>query len=156
MGICAKDIMTSNVVCAVEDMTIRELAHLLNEHRITGAPVLDAAGALVGVVSTTDIVLHDDALGEGPVLESDYHKQAESGGDALWEGLAPEEVGEGRVKDIMSREVVTARVDTPIEDLAGVMHEHRIHRVVVLDGDRLAGIVSTLDILRAVMERRVS
>lgn len=156
MGICAKDIMTSEVICAVEDMTVRELAHLLRERRITGAPVLDAAGALVGVVSVSDIILHDEVFGEGPVQESNYHRQLEGEEDALWDGLAPEEVGDRRVGDIMSRGVITAQQDTPIEELAGIVYSHRIHRVIILDGERLAGIVSTMDILRAVMEKRIS
>lgn len=156
MGICARDIMTSEVIYAVEDMFVRELAHLLSEHRITGAPVLDAAGALVGVVSVSDILLHDEVFGDEPVQGSDYHRQIECHEDALWDGLAPEEVGDRRVGDIMSRGVITAQQDTPIEELAGLMYSHRIHRVIILDGDRLAGIVSTMDILKAVMEKRIS
>lgn len=156
MGICAKDIMTADVIYAVEDMTVQELAHLLNEHRITGAPVLDAVGALVGVVSASDILLHDEVFGDEPVQGSDYHRQIEGHGDALWEGLAPEEVGDRRVGDIMSRGAITAQQDTPIEELAGLMYSHRIHRVLIVDGERLTGIVSTMDILRAVMEKRIS
>ncbi len=156
MGICAKDIMTIDVIYAVEDMTVQELSQLLSEHRITGAPVLDAAGALVGVVSASDILLHDEVFGDEPVQGSDYHRQIEERGDALWEGLAPEEVGDRRVGDIMSRGAITAQQDTPIAELAGLMYSHRIHRVIILNGDRLAGIVSTMDILKAVMEKRIS
>lgn len=156
MGICAKDIMTSDVICAREDMTVQQLAHLLKEHRITGAPVVDETGALVGVVSMTDIILKDEIFGEEPVLDSDYHTQIEIQDDALWNDFAPDDLEDRRVGDIMSPEAITAQQDAPIEELAGMMCSHRIHRVIILKGDRLSGIVSTTDILKAVMDRKVS
>jgi CBS domain-containing protein len=48
--------MTAEVVCGREDITVQELVHILRQHQITGVPVLDGAGTLLGVVSTTDII----------------------------------------------------------------------------------------------------
>lgn len=156
MGVCARDIMTSDVICAREGMTIQELARLLQQHKITGVPVLGPDGVLVGVVSMTDILLHDEVFGEGPVMMSDYHKHPETGHEGWWENFAPEDAPNLRVSDIMSPEAITARHDASIADLAGMMYSNRIHRVIIVEGDRLAGIVSTMDILRAVMDGRVS
>jgi CBS domain-containing protein len=117
---------------------------------------MDASGVLVGVVSMTDIILHDEALGEAPVMDSDYYKHAEAGHDSLWDDFRPEDAPDLRVKDIMSREAITAQREASIAELAGMMYSNRIHRIIILDGDRLSGIVSTMDILRAVRDGKVS
>ena len=156
MGVRAKDIMTADLICANEDMSVQELAQLLRDNNITGAPVVDGKGMLVGVVSVSDILLKDEVFGEEPHLDSDYQKQAESSDEGLLNDLSLEDVGDQKVRDIMSSAVITAQQDAPVEDLAGVMHSNRIHRVIILEGERLAGIVSTMDILRAVMDRRIS
>ena len=156
MGVCARDIMTAEVICARKDMAVRELARLLHEHRITGGPVLDDAGALVGVVSMTDMLLHDGMIEGEPVMDSDYYKHVEAGHDSWWDDFSPEDAPDLRVAEIMSPEAITATADASIADLAGIMYTSKIHRVIILDGERLAGIVSTMDILRAVKDGRVS
>ncbi|MEC8931338.1 MAG: CBS domain-containing protein, partial [Candidatus Latescibacterota bacterium] len=60
------------------------------------------------------------------------------------------------VADIMSTNVVTAHRGTPVKELAEMMVSHDIHRIVILDGSNLVGIVGTLDILRAVSQGRLS
>ena len=154
MGVCAKDIMTSDVICAREDMTARQLVLLLQKEDVTGVPVLDENGVLSGVVSMTDIILHDELFGEGPVLESDYHKQIDVRGWYQAESIDLEDLGEHHVRDIMSPEAITVFPDAPIQDLAAIMHSHGIHRVIVVNEGRVVGIVSTMDILRVVMERK--
>jgi len=155
MSVYAKDIMTSGVVCAREDMTVQQLVQFLQQHEITGAPVLDETGVLTGVVSTTDIILQDELFGEGPVLESDYYSQIEVRGGDLKDDLVLEDLGDRRVRDIMSPDIITASQDTPMERLAGIMYVHRIHRVIIVEEGRVAGIVSTMDILQAVMETKM-
>ena len=159
MGAVAKDIMTANVISAHVDMTVDELTELLHKHSISGAPVIDALGRLVGVVSATDIILQHEILGGRPAMDSDYHRQIESRDDPLLAELFADEFRDHedqfsnhKVRDIMSADVISAQQDTPISELAGIMYNARIHRVIVLDGDRLAGIASTMDILKAVME----
>ena len=156
MGAYARDIMIAEVVCVREDMTLQQLAQQLQEHDITGAPVLDETGTLVGVVSAMDIILKNETLAERPVTDSDYHKETNTEGGYLWDDFGLEDMGDRRVRDIMSPEVVTARPETPIEELAGIMYSHRIHRVIIVEEDRLCGIVSTVDILKAVMEGKVT
>jgi len=152
MPVYAKDIMTTDVVCAREDMSAQQLVHLLREHDITGVPVLDATGSLVGVVSMTDIILQDEIFGEGPVMESAYHKQVDMSGSFLGEDFTIEDLADLQIREIMSPDVIQTSPDTPIGELAGVMFSHRIHRVVVVEHGRVAGMVSTMDILKAVMD----
>jgi len=155
MTTVAKDIMTANVISVRADMTVDELAELLHKHNISGAPVTDPSGRLVGVVSATDIILQHEILGGGAAIDSDYHRHIESRDDPLLTALFMDELGDHKVRDIMSADVISAQQDTPISELAGIMYNARIHRAIILDGDRLAGIVSTMDILKAVMEGNV-
>jgi len=113
MGVLAKDIMTTDVICGRDDITVQELVHLLRQHRITGVPVLSSAGALVGVVSTTDIILHDEDFGDGPVMSSDYHRQLEVHDNSFWDEFALHDVEPLTVKEIMSPEVWTAGGPVP-------------------------------------------
>lgn len=154
MGVKAADIMQRQVISVQEDLSIADLVALLYDHRISGVPVVDQAGALVGVISATDVLLGDMVLGQAPVLESDYHTHLEMHADN-WEELRTEPEDDRRVRELMSTGVVTARPDTPIEELAQIMYTNRIHRLIVLEGERLAGIVTTMDILRAVMEKTI-
>lgn len=154
MSVTAKHIMTSEIIPAHEKMTVLALTQLFQKHDISGAPVVDDAGHLVGVVSTTDVLLHSDVFGESPVVESEYHKQHDDAAfETLSEDFVPEDVVNLQVRDIMSTNVLSVSVDTPIEEVAKMMYTDRIHRLLVLEDSRLVGILSTMDVLRAVMER---
>ena len=156
MGVCAKDIMTAKVVCGRDTHTVQELVHLLRQHQITGVPVLNSAGGLVGVVTTTDIILHDEDFGEGPVLSSDYHRQLEVRDNNFWDEFALHDVENLLIKDIMSTEVWSAGLETPIEELVQIMFDHRIHRLIITDNHSIAGIISTMDIFKAIINQTLS
>jgi len=155
MAVKAADIMQREVISVQEGMSIADLVELLYDHRISGVPVVDEGGALVGVISATDVLLGDMVLGPAPVAETDYHTHVDIHPNQ-WEVMRIEPEDDRRVKDLMSTGVITAGPDTPVDELARIMYSNRIHRLIVLDGELLAGIVTTIDILRAVMDRRLS
>jgi CBS domain-containing protein len=147
--------MQREVISVQVEMSIADLVELLYDHRISGAPVVDETGALVGVISATDVLLGDMVLGQVPVMETDYPTHVDIHPDN-WEVMRIEPEDDRRVRDLMSTGVITVQPDTPIEELARIMYTNRIHRLLVLEGDLLAGIVTTMDLLRAVMEKQVS
>lgn len=155
MAMIASDIMNADVVSARDSMTVHQLAIVLETNQVSGVPVLDDAGSLVGVVSSSDVILTDEAFEGDPVLDSDFHTQLnDAGGDELG-GYDTAGNTDTLVRDIMSTTVITAESTASIAKLAEIMYHHHIHRVVILDDRRLVGIVSTMDILRAVMEGQV-
>lgn len=154
MGVTAADIMQREVIAVQADMSIGDLVELLYDHRISGAPVVDESGVLVGVISATDVMLGDMVLGQAPAMETDYHTHVDIHPDT-WEVMRIETEDDRRVRDLMSTGVMTAQPHTPIDELARIMHTNRIHRLIVLEGELLAGIVTTMDILRAVMDKKV-
>jgi CBS domain-containing protein len=153
-NLVAQDIMNRDVVVAQESMTVQELANFLTTNMITGAPVVDDMGKLVGVVSETDIVRsgarRDAALKEK--RESSYYLRG-------WEDkIDEEELGEFhvieeeglKVRDIMTPLIFKVTEDTSIGEMADTMIGGRIHRLIVTRDDRVVGIVTTLDMLKAI------
>ena len=152
MSLTAHDIMNPDVVTARHDLSLHQLVLLLQTNAITGLPVLDGEGELVGVVSTRDLVRVEDEQAEEE--RSHYHARTSGSISELdeWQD-------DGRdltVGDIMSVHVVSAGPNTSVKELAATMVDHDIHRVVILDGSTLDGIVGSLDILRAVSLGRLS
>ena len=141
----AKDIMTSKVIAVTPATPVGELADLLIEHRISAVPVVDS-GRLVGIVSEADL-LHRYEIGTDWIL----------GGGRWWKRLfkvnrSPEEYVRSHARDardIMTREVVTVAPDACLAEIATLLEERRIRRVPVVQEDRLVGIVSRSDLVKA-------
>ena len=142
----AKDIMRRKVVTVERWLTLPELAKLFEEKGITGAPVVDEKGVILGVVSQTDLVRVRREAAAGVAL---YHKELEEPLTAL--GIHFEEVDPGRVESIMTPGAIAFDENAPVEALAEAMLERHIHRVLITRGDYLAGIVTTMDLLKALM-----
>ena len=124
----AKEIMTSNVITVRPDMSIRRLIQLLQKEGITGVPVVDDNDNLVGIVSEKDILRAIDRL----VAVYVSLEQARA-----WKGE------HNWVDGIMTKGVITVQEDDPIDEVAKVMSERRIHRVPVVRGQRIVGIISS-------------
>ena len=137
-------IMTKNPVYVDGATTARELAAVLDENEVSGAPVVDPRGCVVGVVSRTDL-LHrclEGPLGSRPGGSFLSAIAESSGGEYDAEVL-------GTVSDFMNPDPITATVDESVNLIAKRMHAERVHRVVVVDDDgRLQGIVTSLDLVR--------
>ena len=145
----AKDVMRKPVVTVPENMTLRELATLFIERRISGAPVIDEKGRLLGVVSQTDIVRRDRERAAEVEVPSYYSE----GDRAVYtSGFQVEDPDYTRVRDVMTPAVLSAAEDAPIEEVARFMLRKRIHRVVITRDGRLCGIISTMDMLRALLD----
>jgi CBS domain-containing protein len=147
----AQDVMNPQVLAVRPDMSVHELALFLTENQITGAPVLDRAGRLVGVVSETDIA---ESESERDALAADY---SDPGFDVRgWEDDADAsdirglrvEGDERRVEDIMTPAAYTIPHDTPVPRIAQTMISGRIHRLLVTRDQHVVGIVTSLDLLR--------
>jgi CBS domain-containing protein len=147
--ITASDLMNPEVLTVRDDMDVRDLAAFLIENEISGAPVEDSEGRLVGVVSVVDIAALTS--GEGRRLARD-------GSDFFvrdWgESLDEDEVEElpdspegRRVADIMNPKIYSVREDATVSEIASFMLKGHIHRLIVTREDRAVGIVTTSDLL---------
>ena len=153
--ITASDLMNPEVLTVRDDLTVRDLANFLVENELSGAPVEDGSGKLVGVVSVTDIVtaLVKEDGGEGD--RASYFV-------AEWEeAMSREDLAELRldeaeltVGDIMTPSVFTVREETPVSEIAEAMVENHVHRLLVTREDRAVGIISTSDLLGLLVEEK--
>lgn len=141
----ARDIMTTSVLTVSPDTDVAEIARIMLESRISAVPVTAADGRLVGIVSEGDLMNRAET-GTGHRL-------------AWWLKLiaSPDQFSQnylrshGRhARDVMTRELVTVRPDTPLARIAAILEKHQIKRVPVVDGDKLVGIVSRANLLRGI------
>jgi CBS domain-containing protein len=143
----ADEIMTRNPVTVSADAPVPEIARVLLDHAISGVPVVDNRGALVGVVSEGDLVGRSEAdrgarrdwwlrlLAEGETLDPN-----------ILAGLKTRRL---TARDVMSAPVVSVAETTEAGEIARLLEAHRIKRVPVLREGRVVGIVSRADLLRA-------
>ncbi|MEK7232896.1 MAG: CBS domain-containing protein [Elusimicrobiota bacterium] len=138
--------MHKKVVAVESWLTLQELSKVFVEKCISGAPVVDEAGAVIGVVSQTDLVR---TRRETAVGVPSYHREFDDSARAA--GLHFEEMDQTRVEQIMTPGAISLDEMTPVEKVAKVMVDSHIHRVIITRGDKLAGIVTTMDMMRAVI-----
>ena len=147
----AADLMTTNVVTIDEEATAQEAAALMLRHRISALPVMDRSGKLVGIVSEGDLMRRAEL---GTERERSWWLELLTTN----RDLASEYVkAHGRkVKELMTRNLITAAPGTPINEIALLLEKHAIKRVPILDHGRLVGIVARANLLQALAGANVS
>lgn len=154
------DVMRRDVHCVSPETSVVDLERLLLAEGISGVPVLKD-GKLVGIVSRSDVVRQ---LAVEQTLQetiSDFYRQPfdvdqrasrdseeiAAGVASRWQDLA--------VEDVMIHGVICVEGDCDLAEVARMMLDRKIHRVLVTEGDRLVGIVSTLDLIRLFAEGKL-
>jgi predicted transcriptional regulator len=143
-----KDLMNPDVMTVADDMTTDELAQFLVEREISGAPVVDSRGQLIGVVSMTDI-------GRKVAEASDV----EWGMSGFYRDVIPEftleDLGQRyveerafTVRDVMTPAIYQVPVSASAAEAARIMVDQHIHRLLVTQGKEPVGIVTSLDLLK--------
>lgn len=139
-----RELMTTEVYAVSPATSLDTVSRLLTTKNITGAPVVDGEGSLVGVISRTDL-LDPDARRSGSEGVPMYFKindgWAETMGDAL-------DTGEGCVADVMTPTTLCIEASATITDAAQRMLDHKVHRLLVLSDDEFVGVLSAIDLVR--------
>ncbi len=138
----AKDIMTTDVVTVSPDTPVQQIAQVMQQHRISGVPVIGGDGKVFGIVSEGDLMRR--------IADEDQHR-------SWWLSLfhskyeGPDDFAKARgryARDVATRNVISVAEETPAGEIARLLESRQIKRVLVLRGDRLVGIVSRGDLLR--------
>jgi len=142
----AKDIMTRTVVAIDQDATVLQAARLMLQHHISGLPVVDKDGALVGVLSEGDFLRRSEThterrrsrwleflMGPGRIAGDYVHSHG------------------NKVSEVMSSDLKTVGEDASLEDIVALMEKHRIKRVPVLRAGNLVGIVTRANLMHAMV-----
>ncbi len=141
------DIMTSNVVAIKGTTTVREMAGIFDTMRFGSLPVVDDAGNLTGIVTASDLVEQDRPLHIPTVI-------------SLFDWIIPLE-GEGSLQrdldkitaqtasELASADVVTVSPTETVSSAADIMSRKKLHALPVVEGKKLVGMVSRIDIIRS-------
>ena len=153
MTATARDVMQTDVLVLNDSDSLLEAHQFFARHDITGAPVIDEEGRLVGIVSIRDLIRTEDEDPDVSRNVADYFSETsayENLGvdlDRLREGLS-----EILVSEVMTEEPVCVAPETPINEVASLIRKHRIHRVLVVSADsegpsEIVGIISLFDLV---------
>ena len=146
----AQDIMTSTVITVAEDANVRELAALFLSNNISGAPVVNGQGTVVGVVTESDLIFQNKKVHlPTAVAILDAFLFLESPGKTEKE---LKKIAASRVGDICSRELISVTPETGLDELATLMAEKKVHTLPVMEGDALVGIIGKSDIIRTIAQ----
>jgi len=140
----ASDVMTVGAATIRSDASAPEAARLMLQYAISGLPVVDAAGHVVGIITEGDFLRRTETgterqhrprwlevlLGPGRLADEYVHSHSR------------------KVEEVMTRQVVTVAEETPVDEIARLMERHRIKRVPVTRDNRVVGIVSRANLLR--------
>ncbi|MHB8068166.1 MAG: CBS domain-containing protein [Desulfobaccales bacterium] len=143
----ARDIMTKEVITTTPETPVAEVAALLEKHRISGVPVLDAAARIVGVITQSDLVARARDLELPPTIAlfdlrlfletpSHFKKRLEK-----MLGVT--------VSEVMTPSPITVSPETPIQEIAALMGRAKVHTLPVVAAGKLAGVIGKIDLIRA-------
>jgi CBS domain-containing protein len=139
-----RDVMARSVVKVPPAMPLRDVAGLLVDNRISGVPVVDADGAVLGVVSEADLLIKE----QGP--EAIRHRRlARFLGESTESRTQLAKLAAVTAGEAMTAPAVTIGPDRPISEAAAVMTAQKVNRLPVVDGGRLVGIVTRANLVRA-------
>lgn len=145
----AADIMVKDVVTTGPDTSVHAIAALMLERRISGMPVVDGGGRLLGVVSEGDLIRR-------PEIDTDRVKLG-------WLRLLLSDEARARdfvkshgrkAREVMTQPAISVAADAPLAEVVRLMERHRIKRLPVVDKGELVGLVTRTDLLRAVLAQQ--
>ncbi len=145
----AVDIMTSNIITVTTETSVQELAKILSDNNISGVPVVDNAGNLLGVVTENDLIDQSKKLHIPTVitiLDSVFYLENPNRMEKEMKKMAG-----ATVLDIYSSEPVSVNEDTTLDDIATIMAEKNIHTLPVVRNTKLIGVIGKKDIIKTLM-----
>ena len=147
----AKELMSENVITVTGDLTVQELAKILTDNKISGVPVVDDQGKVIGVVTESDLIDQNKKVHIPTVvaiLDSFFFLENPDKMEKEMKKMAG-----SKVEDIFTPGVIAVQLDAPLDEVATLMAEKKVHTLPVLDGELLAGVIGKSDIIRSIAKR---
>jgi CBS domain-containing protein len=146
----ARDIMSHEVITVTENANVKELARVLAIHQISGVPVINEEGNLVGVVTESDLIFQTKKVHIPTVitiLDSVFYlENPHKMGDEL------KKMAGVLVKDILTGSPVTVEEETSLEEIATIMAEKNMHTLPVMNNGVIVGVIGKKDIIRTLID----
>ncbi|MCK7552345.1 MULTISPECIES: HPP family protein [Marinobacter] len=157
MTVLAYEIMTPSIKAVPQSWTMDKLARFLTDNEITGSPVTDDTGEIVGIATLKDITefrwnasRQDTDQGSKPHLTADEQQEARRLRMAIFEEMGKVPV---EVRDIMTPSVLSVDEQTPVREIADIMMREHLHRIFVTKDDKITGIITTYDMLKLISDK---
>lgn len=148
--VTAGDVMTRDVAVVHPETSLLEAVRLMASRRISGLPVTDDTGAVIGMLSEGDLVRWHEGYSERQMRWLDMLADGFDLAPVFIEGIRAEHF---KVKAVMSPAVISVTEDTPARDIATLMYSKGIKRVPVTRGNTMVGIVARSDLIRALAQK---
>jgi len=148
--LCAKDIMTKEVITVPPEMPVEKLAALLCGKKISGAPVVDDQNRLLGVVTESDLIDQTKKF-HIPTVVSILDSVIFLDKDKKVEQEIRKMTGR-TVMDICTKNPKTVNEETALDEIATIMADKKLHTLPVMQGDKLVGVVGKSDIIRTLIK----
>jgi CBS domain-containing protein len=145
----ANDVMTVRVVTIGPDATVQQAAKLMLEREVSALPVVDGSNRLIGIISEGDLVRRAET---GTERKPSWWLSFVSGADQLAQNFV--KAHGTKVSDVMTRDVIVARPETPLSEVARLLEDNRIKRVPVVEEELVIGVVSRANLLQALASAR--
>jgi CBS domain-containing protein len=143
----AEELMATNPISLRADATIPEALALMTDRGFSAAPVIEEAGRPIGVLSRTDVLIHEREQLRHAVPAEDVYVEGQR---SRHEGFSIEIVDSTRVRDIMTPTIFTVNENSSAAEVVKRMCELKVHQLFVVDDDdSLVGVISALDIVRS-------
>ena len=150
----AQDIMQTTVLTVSTSTPLSEVERLLSENRISGVPVTEEAVHIVGVISMRDLIEHysEDPSTRPGGSSSSYNMPAEELAEENIESLELPEESQETAGEVMTAAVYKIEADADLPGISRKMVDMNIHRILVEDDGKTVGLISTMDILKALAQ----
>lgn len=150
MALLARDVMQRDVLTLDAEASVLEAYRLFVEEEISGAPVVDEDGRVLGVLSARDLLRAIAEERDTALVQTTYFRDHEEFSGPDWSGttqdfqdrLAGRSIGE-----TMSSGAMIVAPDATIQEVARLLRQQRVHRVLVAEDDRLVGLITTYDLV---------
>jgi len=156
MTVLAHEIMTPSIKAVPQSWTMDRLAIFLTDNEITGSPVTDESGEIIGIATLKDIAefrWNAKRSESSDELTAEEHQEARRLRMVLFEEMGKVPV---EVRDIMTPIVLSVDETTPVRDIANIMMKEHLHRIFVTKDARITGIVTTYDMLKIVSNEELT
>ena len=156
MTVLAYEIMTPSIKAVPQSWAMDRLARFLTDNEITGSPVTDDTGEIVGIATLKDITefrWNGHRSGADKQLTPEEQQEARHLRLVIFEemGRVPVEV-----RDIMTPSVLSVDEQTPVGDIAHIMMREHLHRIFVTRESKITGIITTYDMLKLISDKELT
>ena len=142
------DVMTQPLLSVTPETPLQQAVQLINDHQVSGLPVVDAQGSLIGELSEQDLMVRESGVDAGPyvmLLDSVIYLR----NPLNWDRQVHQVLGTS-VNDLMRKDVHSCQGDLPLPKAASLLHERGTQRLFVLDAAKKpVGVITRGDVVRA-------